>query len=777
MKKIVFTLLMALVAFIADAQIQNLQKLGQLSFPTTCAGVWHYADGAGNEYALIGNGDGTVIVDVTVPTNPVVLFTVPGATSLWREIKVYGNYAYSGTEGGGGITIIDLSNLPASYTSKIYDGDGAIAGQLSSSHTVQVFGEYLYIFGSNIGVGGAVICDLADPWNPTYVGLYDDNYIHDGYVLNDTLYGAEIYAGQFSVVDVTDKSNPVLFATQPTPGAFNHNTWFSDNLQYLYTTDELPNTPVGVFDVSDITNIELVATYYNDSLPNEEVHNVRVFNDYVIAPSYGSQLVIIDGARPENLIEIARYGTGGYLCWDASPYLPSGNIIASDMDGEFYVFAPYYVRACYLEGNVTDLNTGLAIDGAQVKIMATTAQTASKLNGDYKTGYPTPGTFDVEFSKNGYITKVINGVVLSSGILTTLDVQLESFSAIGQVIDAVTSLPVPFAKVRALNATNDITITADAAGEFTLNTISPGTYEFTAALWGYRSGCITANVGTPGTVIIPITPGIYDDFTFDFGWTVSGNATGGIWAWGEPVGTVFTTTQANPDVDASTDCANRAFVTGNAGGSVNNDDVDDGTTILTSPVFDLTSYTNPYLNYERWFFEQFSANPAANDTMFISIYNGNATEVVELVTGPSSTNSSWVPVSKRILDFLSLSSTMQVSIAISDKFGSGNPLEGAFDHFSISEGPLSVSEVNSGSNFVIAPNPVTDKFEIYFNSGNSFEYEQVVISDVTGREIFKAAVNGTEQMVISTAEWNKGVYFVTMLTKTGAVSSSKLVKY
>ncbi|MBK9046574.1 MAG: T9SS type A sorting domain-containing protein [Bacteroidetes bacterium] len=218
-------------------------------------------------------------------------------------------------------------------------------------------------------------------------------------------------------------------------------------------------------------------------------------------------------------------------------------------------------------------------------------------------------------------------------------------------------------------------------------------------------------------------------------------------------------------------------MTGNAGGGVNNDDVDDGSTILTSPVFDLTSYTNPYLNYERWFYEQFSSNPAANDTMFISIYNGNSTEVVEMVTGPSATNSSWVSVSKRILDFLSLSSSMQVSIAIEDKFGSANPLEGAFDHFSISEGPLSVSEVNSGSNFVIAPNPVTDKFEIYFNSGNGFEYQNIVISDVTGREIFKAVVNGTEQIVISTAEWNKGVYFVSMLTKTGAVSTSKLVKY
>jgi choice-of-anchor B domain-containing protein len=421
-KKLTLLVMAILFALPSFSQIQTLQLLGQLNFPTTCAGVWHYVDASGNEYALLGNGDGIAIVDVTNPSNPTLLFTVPANPSLWREIKTYQHYAYAGTEGGGGITIIDLSGLPGSYTSKVYDGDGAIAGQLGSSHTVQVFGSHLYIFGSALGT---VMCSLADPWNPTFEGIYSANYVHDGYVLNDTLYSSEIFAGQFSVVDVTDKANPVVLATQPTPGAFNHNGWFSDNRQYFYTTDELNNTPLGVFDVSDINDIQLVNTYYNDSMPDQEVHNVRVFNDYLVNPSYGAQLTIVDAARPLNLVEIARHPTGPYLCWDAVPYLPSGNIIATDMSGKFYVFAPYYMRACYLEGNVTDLSNGNPINTASVKILSTTVTKSSDVMGDYRTGYPTPGTFDVEFSKSGYITKVVNGVVLTNGVVTVLDVQLE----------------------------------------------------------------------------------------------------------------------------------------------------------------------------------------------------------------------------------------------------------------------------------------------------------------------------------------------------------------
>ena len=68
---------------------------------------------------------------------------------------------------------------------------------------------YAYIFGSNIGNGGCLILDLADPWNPIHVGTFDDYYIHDGYVRNDTLWASNILDGHFSVIDVSDKTNPI----------------------------------------------------------------------------------------------------------------------------------------------------------------------------------------------------------------------------------------------------------------------------------------------------------------------------------------------------------------------------------------------------------------------------------------------------------------------------------------------------------------------------------------------------------------------------------------
>ncbi|HEX5001738.1 MAG TPA: choice-of-anchor B family protein [Bacteroidia bacterium] len=773
MKKIILLFALLIGTQFTYGQIQNLQLLGQLNFGTSCAGVWQYVDSLGNEYALVGAGNGLAIVDVTVPSSPNLLFTVPGNNSLWREMSTYGHYVYAGTEGGGGITVVDLSDLPNSYNSHVYTGDGPIAGLLSSSHTVKVFDGYLYIFGSNLGSGGAIICNLNDPWNPAFEGMYTSQYVHDGFVYNDTLYSAEVYAGQFGMVDVTNKANPVLIGTQATPGAFCHNTWFSDDHRYLYTTDEKPNAPLGVFDLIDKQNIKLVETFYNDTLSSHEVHNVRVLNDFLYNPSYGSQLTIVDGARPDNLIEVARYHTGPSLCWDASPYLPSGNIIATDMSGVLYIFAPYTVRACYLEGNVTDINTGLPLSGAQVKLLTTAVQASSVINGDYKTGYPTPGTFDIECSRPGYLTQVISGVTLSTGILTTLDFQLEPLLVSGTVVDAATSQPVPFADVRVQNGSLDFMLTADANGTFALTSLTSGSFDITAAKWGWKSNCVNVSFPGPSQVTIPVDQGIYDDFTFDFGWSVSGNAADGMWEWGIPVGTVFSTTQANPAVDDSLDCSNRCWVTGNGGGGANDDDVDDGTTILTSPVFDLSSYTDPYVHYSRWFFEQFSSNPSANDTMFISLDNGAGTSIIESVTGPSATNSTWVENGFRVSNFLTPTANMTISIAIGDKPGSANPLEGGFDRFFVTEGPTGIQENIADISFSVFPNPFTDRLRLDFKNQT---VSKVVLTDIAGREVYRNSAIRNNNLIIDGASILPGFYIVSVFYPDGSKSAVKVVK-
>jgi len=166
-------------------------------------------------------------------------------------------------------------------------------------------------------------------------------------------------------------------------------------------------------------------------------HNVRVLNDFIINASYGSQVTIVDAARPDNLIEVGNYPTdtdtthGGHLCWDADPYLPSGVLIASDTwSDSAYFLMPQYIRACYLEGVVTDSITGNNIINAKVDFVSISVHDSTGLSGEYKTGYADSGLYMVSFSKAGYLTKILPAQ-LNNGVLTILNVQLVDSGSAG----------------------------------------------------------------------------------------------------------------------------------------------------------------------------------------------------------------------------------------------------------------------------------------------------------------------------------------------------------
>lgn len=427
-----FTLFTALfITLSADAQ-KNLTLISSTTFGSqTLAGCWHYNDNTGKEYAIVGAEDNLLIVDITNPVTPVLLQSIPAPSSLWREVKVLGDYAYSVTEAAGtqgvnaGLLVVDLTTLPGMVNYKFWDGDGPISGQLSTGHTITAANGYVYINGSNIGVGGVIIVDVTNPYFPTYAGEYTIAYCHDSYYVNDTLFTSEIYAGRFGAVDVSNKANPVVINQQTTPGNFNHNTWISDNHRVLFTADEVAGSPLGSYDISNINNIQLLDIYFADTLGGNEVHNVRVLNDFLLCPSYGSQVTIVDAAHPNNLIEVGNYITGNWLCWDADPYLPSGRMIATETSpGTLYIFEPNYVRACYLEGNVRDTATNLPINGVDVQILFTNKLTASDILGDYRTGVADSGLYTVTFTKAGYYPKTVTNVVMLNGITNLLNVKL-----------------------------------------------------------------------------------------------------------------------------------------------------------------------------------------------------------------------------------------------------------------------------------------------------------------------------------------------------------------
>jgi len=261
--------------------------------------------------------------------------------------------------------------------------------------------------------------------------VYDENYFHDGMARGDTLWGAAIYEGKFYSVDVSDPENPEILGSEYTPGVFTHNIWVSDNGQNVFTTDEISGGFITAFNVSDMDSI-----YETDrvrSNPGSGVipHNVHVYNDYLVSSYYTDGVVIHDASRPGNVIEVGYYdtspqhsGDGYYGCWGAYPFLPSGNILASDIEEGLYVLGPDYKRACYVEGTVTDSITGLPLEDVTIQLLESGISTTTGADGTYAFGTVDSGTYNIEYSLSGYPSDTLKDVLLINGELTILDVAL-----------------------------------------------------------------------------------------------------------------------------------------------------------------------------------------------------------------------------------------------------------------------------------------------------------------------------------------------------------------
>lgn len=683
-----FGLTILVTAFHSFAQL-NVDFLGHLDYGgDQLSNLWGYTNAEGEEYVIVGTYDGTSIVDITNPTDPQEIHFIDGNNSIWREVAVWDDYAYVVTEADGGLLCIDLSGLPETVDYNFTEcGIG-----LTSGHTVKCDENgYVHIFGSNLANGGDLMLNAnIDPMEPVFAGEVDDWYIHDGMVRGDTLWAGNIYQGWFSVWDVSDKSAPILLATQTTPDVFTHNVWLTDDGNYLFTTDEVTNAVVASYDVSDLTDIQELDQFRANPGTNSIPHNTYVVGDFIVTAYYRDGVVITDVSNPTNMVKVGEYdtsplsGDGFNGAWGVYPFFPSGTIAVSDMEEGLFILSPLYIQACFLEGVITDAETGSNLFGVTVSVSGfPDASTSSNIVGNYLTGIADAGSYNVTFSKVGYESLTVDAVSFINGETTILDVELTplpNFVVSGQVVDAYTGEGISNALVLLEGTDISYNTIANADGEFTIEMVFVDTYNFYAGKWGHKTKKEAGILIDEDTeIFMALNTGYYDDFIFDFNWTNTSTAVSGDWERGEPVGTEYSPGNANPEFDVIADFGDKVFVTGNGGGSAGSDDVDDGTVTLVSPTFDLTDYDNAYLTVDFWWFNN-GGTGTPNDSLKMILTNGITSSSIILDNGLT-TFTNWANKLIKISDYITPSANMQVKFITSDFAATGHLVEAAIDRF------------------------------------------------------------------------------------------------
>jgi len=331
--------------------------------------IWGWFDTTtGNEYALLGMTNGTAFVDVTDPENPVFLGRLPTQTqsSAWRDIKVYQDHAYIVADNAGahGMQVFDLTRLRGLIAPQDFSPD-AVYGDFGNAHNVAINEDtgFAYSVGSNTCSGGLHMIDITTPSNPLFAGCHSSADTHDTqcivYSGPDTDHqGAEICASSnenhVEIADVTIKAAPQTLATIAYPQlGFVHQGWLTDDHRFLLIGDELDESNFGVqtrthvFDVTDLDAPAYVFAY--EASTRSIDHNLYVLGNRVFQANYTSGLRILEFADLGNqqMTEIAFFDTfpGSDAvnfdgAWSVYPYLPSGNVIVSDVVNGLFVLTP-----------------------------------------------------------------------------------------------------------------------------------------------------------------------------------------------------------------------------------------------------------------------------------------------------------------------------------------------------------------------------------------------------------------------------------------------------
>lgn len=748
----------------------NLEEVAHVPINENLSDIWGYVDADGNEYALVGTRSKTEIYSLANPSNPELIHSVPGANSIWRDIKTLGHFAYVTTDQGtDGITIIDLSGAPDNITSSKVNP--VVNGTpITTCHNLYIdtLTQYMFLAGCNSNDGVLAFDIVSDPLIPTLVKELSLPYAHDVFVRDGLVFASEIFGGDLAIYDAKDIQNPVLLGSSKTTNFFTHNAWSSEDNKYVFTTDEVSNGTIDAFDISDLTNPRRIDVFVPESIKGKGVvpHNTHWMNDYLITSWYTYGVVISDVSNPSKIIETGHFNTGaGPDCWGVYPYLPSGLIIASDIINGFYVLQPKYTRASFVKGLVTDEATGNPIFNAIITILAPKPFTSqSDPQGNYVAGQLEEGTFIINFNHPEYESKTLD-VTLIQGEEVELNVALKKSDVFTQTILTIDkNTGEPLGDVDLLISKEGF----DSAGKTDVNgslvdTYVSGDFKILAGKWGYEYKEVEVSFVSDASNTIELERGYQDDFIFDYNWSTQTPNARSQWVRVEPIETTFSGQVSNPGSDVEGDYGTLCYVTGNGSGGAGAFDVDDGNSVLQTPNMTLANHQGATLEFSAWFFNNGGSGAAPNDTFKIFISNGDD---IALITKITESIGDWKRMGPfKLADFITLNDNISITFEAADQENNGHLVEAGLDAFSIDlAGSVSVDYDQSFTKkWSLYPNPVQDKI---FVSNDSFSGKVVLtIYSADGSLVSQTAQEGSEFTL--TAPSKSGMYFMNIKSEKG----------
>ncbi len=647
-------------------------SLPEFGLPANANGnsCFGYTSPSGREYALMGHSGGMSIVEISQPGSPVIVATIAGPTSLWRDVRTFGHYAYVVTENNGGVQVVDLANVDNGVAPLV---NTITTGGSGNTHTIAINTTSGFLYRAGGAGNGLRIYDLnQSAVNPPFVGQWPDKYVHETQVVSypgreiaiccGGLNGGYVNTG-IDIVDVTNKANPVtLSSIQYGQPGYSHQAWLTPDGQFLYQNDETDGRPyTRIFDASQLGSATPSLSYLGEFQNGTSVdHNLYTEGNLIYEANYRSGLRVFDRSASSLSPTLVAFfdtypaddATGYNGLWNNYPYFPSGVVIGSDLERGLFVWwvGTPQISISYPDG--LPIVVDPAGDTVRVRIQPDVA------------GQLVPGSARLWTSTGGAWTA--SSLVPLAG---------NDFAAVFPAVPCGTTVSY---YVEA-QSQNGIVWTSPENAPVDYESVSAGYSALAFADYDFESsgGFATA---VPGDT-----------------------ATAGVWSRVDPIGTA-----AQAEDDHSPGSGTVCWVTQNGltGGAADASDVDGGTTTLRSPIYDMSGPYTWTVSYWGWYSNDQGAAPNT-DVFKVDVSNdgGAAWVNVETVgpTGPD-TAGGWRRHQFILNQFVTPTSLTRIRFQASD-LGSDSTVEAAIDDLRIDRVSCSGTRVFCAGDGTASPCP------------------------------------------------------------------------